>query len=338
MNKFFLRRPVFRLLTPLIVGSVAYMLILLFNNNVEQLQETFLGAELYFSIGLSLLIQETILQCLRPLQTMLWHERLDWKVAGFSMLAFLASILLVGVAVNFYYLQALGYQPAAAELVLFCGVFGVLAGLQISLYVSHQLLFINYEEQLQEEQQLKAGITADFHQFKRGINPDLLLESLETLIVYLYNNKDLADDMLDHLAAVYRYVLAGRRRELVPIGEELAVLEELIALLGHLPYRKIRWHQSADLEGHIVPGTLLLIVEAIIRSSIVIPDQELSVTMDQDQHKYRVSYPCLERIQRSLDLAQLAPVVDRYAVYSQEAVSLIEEDGQKTITLPIIEF
>lgn len=337
MKKFFLRKPFFRLLTPLIVGSVAYMLILLFNNNVSQLQEAFLGGELYFSIGLALLIQEVILQCLRPLLKIRWQEGLAWTVVGYTTLAFFASILLVGLAVSFYYTKALGYQPAASELILFCSIFGVLAGLQISLYVSHQLLFINNEDQLKEEQQLRAGIIADFHQFKRGINPDLLLESLETLIVYLYDNKDLADDMLDHLAAVYRYVLTARRKELVPIYEELTVLQELIALLGHLPYRKIAWQQPTGLKGHVVPGTLLLIVEAIIRSSIVISDQELPIVLLQNENSYQVTYPCLERIRESLSLVQLTPVVESYAVYSQEAVCLIEEGGKKTVRLPIIE-
>lgn len=336
MKKFFLRRPFFRLLTPLIVGSVAYMLILLFNNNVAQLQEAFLGAELYFSLALALLIQEVILQCLRPLLRMRFHVHLGWRVGGFSLLALLVSILLVGLAVNLYYTKVLGYQPASSELMLFCGVFGLLAGLQISLYVSHQLLFINNEEQVREERQLKAGIIADFHHFKRGINPDLLLESLETLIVYLHQNKDLADDVLDHLSVVYRYVLAARKKELVPLAEELRVLEELIALLSHLPYRRINWQPISEVEGYVVPGTFLALVEAVIRSSIVITEKELPITFQQDKDGYYLRYPCLERIQRPLSTEQLQPIIDRYAIFSEQKVSMQEAEGFKTIFLPYI--
>ena len=58
MRKLFIHHPLFRLLSPIFSGVVVYLLILLLNNNVEQLQEQFFGEELYICIGLSYLIQE----------------------------------------------------------------------------------------------------------------------------------------------------------------------------------------------------------------------------------------------------------------------------------------
>ena len=58
MKKLFVHHPLFRLLSPLFSGFIVYLLILLINNNVEQLQEQFLGEELYVCIGLSFIIQE----------------------------------------------------------------------------------------------------------------------------------------------------------------------------------------------------------------------------------------------------------------------------------------
>ena len=58
MKRLFVHNPLFRILSPVFSGAIVYLLILLINNNVEQLQEQFLGNELYLCIGLSFFIHE----------------------------------------------------------------------------------------------------------------------------------------------------------------------------------------------------------------------------------------------------------------------------------------
>ena len=57
MKKLFIHQPLFRLLSPIISGVIIYLLVLLLNNNVEQIQEQFFNEELYFCIALSYLIK-----------------------------------------------------------------------------------------------------------------------------------------------------------------------------------------------------------------------------------------------------------------------------------------
>ena len=58
MTKLFIHTPLFRFLSPIFSGVVSYLLILLINNNIEQLQEQFLGQELYVCITLSYIVHE----------------------------------------------------------------------------------------------------------------------------------------------------------------------------------------------------------------------------------------------------------------------------------------
>ena len=58
MKKLFIHKPLFRLLSPIFNGFVSYLLILLINNNIAQLQEEFLRQELFVCIALSYVIQE----------------------------------------------------------------------------------------------------------------------------------------------------------------------------------------------------------------------------------------------------------------------------------------
>lgn len=336
MRYFFLQRPVFRLLTPLVLGAIAYLLILLVNNNIMQLQVYFLGVELYFCLGLAIVVQEGTWLVMNPVRKLPWGEELMKGLRRRIPLSLLFTILTVSLAVWVYYLKGLGYQPASTELLMFCGVFSFLAALLITLFVSHLLLTTDNEVELKVEESLKQVITADFNQFKQGINPDLLFQSLETLIVLLYTDKDKADELLDRLAVVYRYVLGSRKQELVPIEEELSVLQDMLALFRLLPYRKIQWSSEVNTGGYVIPGTLLHVVELILRTSIVMETLDLPIRFSEKENCYQIEYPSLEKLQNRLSNKRLAHLRERYEVYTDLSLNLREEDGRKQIQIPIL--
>ena len=335
MRSFFLQKPLLRLLTPLVVGSIAYLLILLVNNNILQLQAYFLGAELYFCLGLALLMQEGLWWILRPIGKLSWSQAVGVVVRRRTIGAIVLIVTLVASAVWAYYSFALGFAPSSGELLMFCGVFTVLGGLLISLKVSHSLLLLDNEEALAAEAAMKEHIAADFNQFKQGINPDLLFESLETLIVFIHTNTDQADDLLDKLAVVYRYVLSKRKQELVPLGEELQILEELLALFRLLPYRKIQLDtRITDASLVLIPGSLLFLTELIIRTSIVMESQDLPLLIYEEADHLVLQYPALERLQNRLSNSSLQPIRERYMVYTTAEVEMRKEGEQKLIFIP----
>lgn len=336
MKQFFLQRPFFRLLTPLVLGTIAYLLILLVNNNVLQLQAYFLGEELYFCLGLALVVQELTWLSLRRLRRLQWEEGIVWAVLTRVLLSLLLVITVVGIIVWAYYIQVLGFRPSFRDLLMFSGVFSFLAGLIISMQVSHRLLSLDNQMALANEEALKEHIVADFNQFKQGINPDLLFESLETLIVFLYTDKDQADELLDHLATVYRYVLSSRKQELVPIGEELVVLQNLLELFGRLPYRKIDWTATVNETGYVIPGTLLHLVELVLRTSIVMESHDLPLRLEEEEGCYLLSYPVLERLQNRLNNSRLQQIRERYTIYTETPLTMSEENGHKQIRIPIL--
>ncbi|MEM1217041.1 MAG: histidine kinase, partial [Bacteroidota bacterium] len=150
MKTFFLYRPLFRLLTPVLMGSLAYLLLLLVNNNVAQLTEEFLSNELYFCWGVCLLMQETNRLVLRR----------QWAAAGRGfgrqllrriVVAYVLGLALVSVAVWAYFRYHLGYAPDRLELLILLGIFGGLGWVQMLLYGSQQYVHQSNEEQLLEE-------------------------------------------------------------------------------------------------------------------------------------------------------------------------------------------
>ena len=58
---------------------------------------------------------------------------------------------------------------------------------------------------------IKRNVEANFLKFKKDINPNLLFESLEALIVLMGTSKDKSDDFIDYLSQVYRYILSKKK-------------------------------------------------------------------------------------------------------------------------------
>ena len=59
MHKLFLNSPLFRLIVPVLYGILAYLLILLINNELYQISAIFTTQEVYVSIALTYLVFES---------------------------------------------------------------------------------------------------------------------------------------------------------------------------------------------------------------------------------------------------------------------------------------
>lgn len=334
MNRLFVHNPIFRLLSPLLSGVIVYGLILMIYNNVGQLIDQFLGEELYICIALSYLIQE-----FSRLSLILFAKLNVPKQEWLRLLIQISSsiiicILIVSIVMFTYYEQVLGFTPNMSELTVFYTIFSTVSIMYISLYLSHQFLYQVNEKKMAKELALKEDIQLEYQQFTQGINPQLLFESLESLIVNMARDAEEAQQLLNHLSIVYRYVLSDKFQELVPVEQEIRITHELTKLFSHLPYRKIELEIQRKPEGWIVPGTLLFILEQIIRSTIIAPDLALKIYIADHESSIQVSYEAHERLSRTFQQADLAPIVRTYSVYSDQAVSLHSSDQIKIISLP----
>lgn len=179
MKKLFIHKPLFRLLSPVFSGVIVYLLILLVNNNVAQLQNEFLGEELYVCIGMSYIIQELSRLLLLLFKRVKFFTNELISVIVQIVVSMLLCVGLVTIIISFYYKSILGFSPNSEELWLFNSIFCSITIIYILLFISHQYLHKINSEKLKEEENYLNHIEQDFNEFKQGINPDLLFESLE---------------------------------------------------------------------------------------------------------------------------------------------------------------
>jgi len=334
MNRLFIHHPLFRIISPLCSGVLIYLLILLINNNVNQLKESFLGQELYVCIGLAYLIQEY------SRLSLLFFKNIKKSITFLVRIlfqAFVSVIICIGIvstAMYFYYKLALGFTPNFSDLIVFNTIFSVFTIIYLVLYLSHHFLHTVNTEKIEQEFIAKEAIANDFFQFKKGINPDLLFESLESLLVLMKKDVEKAELLIDHFSSVYRYILSKKTKELVAFNEEIKMLHEFLLLFEQLPYRTIKLKGFTSINSLIVPGTIISVIEEIIRSTIVSSEVSLIITLEEEEGSFLIKYQPEEKLIDTLNLLKINDIKKAYSIYTTQKITIQQDAIYKTIRIP----
>ena len=338
-TRLFVHHPMFRIFSPLFGGTLVYLLILLLNNSIAVLQETFLGQELYVCIGLAYLIQEFSRASLVFFQRLERPKSFLLKVGLQVVSSIIITILLVSLFMYFYFKYLLLYTPNARELFIFNSIFSFITLLYVVLYLGHYFLYRRNTEKIEKEVAAKQAVETDFVAFKRGINPDLLFESLEAMIVVMKVDPWKAEALSDNFSTIYRYILSRKAREVVPVAEEVAILDTLVTLFNQLPYRKISLEKAALSETWVVPSSLLTLVERIIRTTIAAENSPLTIRIQEEKEHIAVRYTPEEKLQRQLDIQSISDLAHTYRYYSEDPICIRnDQEGTKTIQLPKLNY
>lgn len=278
MSKLFIHQPAFRILSPLFIGVMVYLLILLLNNDTFQIHLLFESQEVYVCIVASYGVLELNRLVIRMFSKF-ENEINEWQrpiIIGFLNSAL--AILLASITLYVYFNVWVGFSPGQSELWTFNSIYVVVSLLHFTLYFSHSLLHKENKLKLISEQLVKESISNEFADFKNDINPKLLYTSLERIITLAYENPDQAEELIDHLSGVYRYMLGHKQTELVTWEEEASAIHQLVSLLNALPDFNIDFQaNSVDENIQIIPGTVTSLVESIAKKTISNPNAPLLI-------------------------------------------------------------
>lgn len=158
------------------------------------------------------------------------------------------------------------------------------------LFVAHAyetvlLIKERQHDQLEIERQARAAAVSELEALKQQVDPHFMFNSLNTLSHLIENEPKTALEYNNHLADVYRYILASKTKDLVPLGEELAFLRDYFFLLK-LRFRQaielaiaLDSAQSADLA--LPPLALQMLVENAVKHNEFSAANPLVITLKQ---------------------------------------------------------
>src|SRR5687768_11454478 len=140
MKQYFFNNPIFRLVAPAVYGVMLYMLILLLNNNIAQVNDIFITQELYVVVVLTYLCFEALRGSILLANKLFKDEHTTVRILAQVSLTVIASVILVILALHGYFRYVIGFSISGTQVSMFAIVFGVTGLLYNLMYYSHYFL------------------------------------------------------------------------------------------------------------------------------------------------------------------------------------------------------
>jgi riboflavin transporter FmnP len=338
MKKIFIHNPFFRILAPPVFGVFAYLIILLINNNVAQIATLASNQEVYVSIVLSLISFESMRLTIVLLSR--FSKSASNPIAIQVAATTLVSVAMVLLAISQYYQWVIGFDISQRELWIFGIIFVLTALLYNALYVGNQYLHLENTLRIEQEHKLRESLESEFLSFRQDINPDLLYDSLEELILCIHKKTDTAEELIDSLAALYRYQLIHRQKEFVKLSEEIHAIQHQIRLANQKHKNAIRWINKMENAERVelMPGALITAIDSVLRNTLISSDAPLTLTLAQEDEEYFVLHHELnDKLQLHPDSLEAFQRLQRsYSVYSDRPFVQVKAGRENYIKFPMI--
>lgn len=337
MRRLFIHHVLFRLFAPVVFGVLNYLVILLVNNNAQQIVSLFSNEEVYVTILLSVVSLESM----RAILVFVRFRSLSLqrKVVLQFLVTTIISVLLVLVSIAYYYKGVIGFDISMRELITFGVIYFLTALLYNALYIGNQYLNMENTLRLEQEHKMRENLEAEFAAFRQEINPDLLYESLEQLILTLHQEKDTAEELIDSMAALYRYQLIHRQREFVSLTEELQAVRHLLRLANQKHDNSIRWNpewKETD-QVLVIPGALIIAIDAILRNTLISARSPLVLSLQKEDEYLVLHHNLNDKLQLHAESIHSFQRLQRsYSVYSELPFVQVKTAQENYIKFPLI--
>jgi hypothetical protein len=203
--------------------------------------------------------------------------------------------------------------------------------------------FGEWKKNLQRSEALaRAGMQSELETLRSQLDPHFLFNSLNTLAALIEDENEPAQNYLEQLADVYRYVLVSRDKSTVTLREEMAFVD------AYLYLNKTRFREDLQVERRIAPAayaaqvaplSLQMLVENAIKHNIISPEKplRLSLSTEADSAYMRVE----NNVQPKTGLEQstkvgLSNIISRYRLLSTQPVEVLRDNNLFTVRVPLL--
>jgi hypothetical protein len=221
----------------------------------------------------------------------------------------------------------------------------LVVGIVLTLFINSVFVSIAFfrfwKDSIKEKEELKReSISAEYEVLKSQINPHFLFNSLNTLSSLIDENPKIANDFVQKLSSVYRYLLTQRDKEMVQIKEELAFIDAYV-YLNQIRFGKnllVRVEIPKELtEKKIATLALQILIENAIKHNIISAAKPLQININIVNEKIVVK----NNLQRKQVMNEsngigLNNILHRYSFLTESEVEITETNDEFTVALPLL--
>jgi hypothetical protein len=202
--------------------------------------------------------------------------------------------------------------------------------------------FERYRATITENEQLKKEyMHSQLLGLKSQMNPHFLFNSLNTLSSLINEDAEKAEDFLDHMSKVYRYLLRNNEEKLVTVDTEIAFIESYYFLL------KARHSGGLELEidlccscrcQYMPPLTLQMILENTLNLNSISRSRPLRISLTPEDKWLRVQHNIQPRMNAtSMEWKEAVEnISNKYRLLCHQEMQIIDENDERIYLLPLI--
>ena len=187
----------------------------------------------------------------------------------------------------------------------------------------------------------RESVQSQLEVLKNQLDPHFLFNSLNTLAALIDDENIDAQQYLERLSDVYRYVLVSRSKNTVLLEEEMGFLDAYIYL------NKIRFRDNLQVEKnlspeayrqYVTPLSLQMLIENAIKHNIVSKENPLKIRIQQEGNQYLVVENNIQEktiLEKSTRVG-LQNIINRYSLLTDRQVEVIRNGGLFTVKIPLL--
>jgi hypothetical protein len=222
-------------------------------------------------------------------------------------------------------------------------VFGCVIGTMFTFIIEGMANWDRWKQSLAESEKLRnAYQRSKLLGLKGQINPHFLFNCFNTLSSLITVDKEEAEEFLNEMTKVHRYMLRSDDEYLVTLADEMKFAHSYLSLtksrFGTAVHATIDI-QPVDLEKQVPPLTLQAVLENIIYTNALNKQQPLTIHIASNGKQLRIDHTLHEK-KVVLPLHEddgLDNLVHKYRLLNQEEIQIIESPVQREIVIPLFD-
>lgn len=225
----------------------------------------------------------------------------------------------------------------------FAIVFGCVIGTMFTFIIEGMANWQRWKESLSESEKLRnAYQRSKLLGLKGQINPHFLFNCFNTLSGLIHVDKEEAEEFLNEMTKVHRYMLRSDDEYLVTLADEMKFAQSYLRLtksrFGSAVNATIDISTN-DLEKQVPPLTLQAILEHIIYTNALNKQQPLTIHITSNGE-----YLCIEHTLHEKRVVQplneedgLDNLINKYRLLNKEEIRIIESPERREIVIPLFD-
>jgi sensor histidine kinase YesM len=212
----------------------------------------------------------------------------------------------------------------------------------ITLLMEGVARFESWKQNLVETEQLKKTFRqSQLQGLKSQVNPHFLFNSLNTLSSLIAEDEQKAEQFLNEMTKVYRYMLRSEEEQLVTLDTELKFINSYVYLLKSRFGEGMQTHievEETDREKLLPALSLQVLIENAFTKNTVSKLSPLSLEICScGDNKVSVRYNKQEKTQNLSDGVdkELDNLIKKYALLNQAPVSFSDKENECCCFLPL---